>query len=38
MQALIIIGGVILWCLLFAACFWSGPAIIESIRRSQKKN
>lgn len=38
MQFLIITGAVILWLLLFAACFWGGPAIIESIRRSQKKN
>ena len=38
MKSLMILGGIILWCLLFAACFWGGPAIIESIRRSQKKN
>ena len=33
-----IIGAIILWCLLFAVCFWGGPAIIDSIYRSRKKN
>ena len=38
MEILLIIGAILLGGLLFAACFWGGPAIIESIRRSQKKN
>lgn len=38
MQTLIIIGGIFLWCLLFAACFWGGPAIIKNIQKSQKKS
>lgn len=38
MKHLVIIGGIILWCLLFAAVFWGGSALIDSIARSQKKN
>ena len=34
----VILGAIILWCFLFAICFWGGCAIIDSIYRSRKKN
>ena len=38
MKTLVVISGAVLWCILFAVCFWGGPAIIDSIHRSQRKN
>lgn len=38
MKNLVVIVVVIAWILLFAAVFWGGSAIIDSIQRSQKKN
>ena len=37
MEPLVILGGMFLWLLLFAVCFWGGQAIIDSVHKSQKK-
>lgn len=38
MKFLVVILIIIVWILLFAAVFWGGSALIDSIARSQKKN
>ena len=37
MEALVILGALLLWFVLFCVCFWGGSAIIDRIYRKQEK-
>lgn len=38
MEMLVIIGAIMLWCVLFALCYWGGPVIIDRIYRKLNKS